>query len=521
VDWVIWLGLGLCVLGVACRLLRFGLCFPIWADEARLAFNFVERDYRGLLRELNHEQIAPLLFLWIEKFVCQIAGPSEQCLRLVPLLAGIGGLLLFWRLARLCLSPLGATLGVGILAVSGWPIELAVSIKPYSFDLFLAVLLLFLAAGHLRQPRRTARLAVLALIIPFAVLLSYPVVFVAGAVSIVLFPVVFRQGSRSGRGWFIAFNVLLVAAFLGQLLFVGREKTSTNSSDVEAYMQGFWHHGFPHGGPLKALWWCVRAHVGRMFSYPIEVNGGGLVGLLLIVLGIHSLRRQGQRQLLLLCLLPFALHFLAACLHRYPYGMCPRLEQHLAPAICLLAGAGLAALVERLAITPTLRRRWLIGSTGALAIVGVGMAVTDCCRPYHDEVARWARDVAQHLQQQTGPEVIFVRQPLEKYHFCLRWALLPWADRIEESEGTALIFARAGGRVWVLDERETCGPEGLPEPVLRPPADLQDPFDDSGWQVTSHRRFLTHFVDEKPLVYRFCCDVFACEPVQQIAELKR
>src|SRR5204862_8015489 len=120
------------------------------------------------------------------------AGPSELSLRLAPLLAGVGGLALFGRLARECLSPPAAVLAASQLAVSWWPIELASSIKPYSLDLFLAVLLLFLAHRSLDRPRRTAALAAAALLGPVAVCLSYPAVFVAGAVSLVLLPVVWR-----------------------------------------------------------------------------------------------------------------------------------------------------------------------------------------------------------------------------------------------------------------------------------------------------------------------------------------
>src|SRR5262249_18518109 len=53
-PWIAWLTVALVTFGVACRLFRFWLNFPIWIDEASLALNFVERDYRGLLRELNY-----------------------------------------------------------------------------------------------------------------------------------------------------------------------------------------------------------------------------------------------------------------------------------------------------------------------------------------------------------------------------------------------------------------------------------------------------------------------------------
>jgi hypothetical protein len=500
-------------LGVGCRLWRFWLDFPIWRDEADLALNFVERDYRGLLCELSQRQVAPLLFLWIEKSVVLGAGASTACLRLLPLLAGIGGLILFWRLVRICLSPAAAVLAVGILAVSPWPIELACTIKPYALDLFLAVLLLLVGVHYLRQPRRTGLLAGLALLIPFAVGLSYPVVFVAGAVSLVLFPIVFRQGTRAAGLWLLAFNVLLVVSFLGHFLLVGREKDPSSPSDLplSAFMRGFWRYGFPPDEPLGAVWWCLRIHVGKMFSQPVAFNGGGLIGLGLIGLGAHRLSCHRQHRLLLLCLLPFALHLVAAFLHRYPYGMHPRLEQHLLPGFCLLVGTGLAALIERLATTPAWQLRGLTGCVAGLVLVGLAGTVTDGCQPYHDDEAQRARDIVEHLQREMQRDDRIVVRHEKKCRGCLRWQLLPLADRIQE-EGSS--SDRPAGRIWFVDECVRRELESAPEPLLDPPEEGRDHFGGAtAWRTSGHRRFLAYLPVEKPAGYRICCDVYLCEPV--------
>ena len=65
-----------------------------------------------------------MLFLWGELTAFSALGPSELALRLLPFLAGMGGLLLFWRLAHLTLPPLGRTLAVGFLAVAIWPVSM-------------------------------------------------------------------------------------------------------------------------------------------------------------------------------------------------------------------------------------------------------------------------------------------------------------------------------------------------------------------------------------------------------------
>ena len=267
--WMAMLGISLLAFGAACRLFRYWLDFPIWIDEASLALNFAERDYRGLLRELNYLQVAPILFLWAEKAVFDLFGPSTQALRVLPLIAGIGGLVLFWRLARKTLPLPAAVFAIGLLAVAGWPIELASSIKPYSLDLCVAVALMWLTERASRDFREVRWLA---LIVPFAVCLSYPAVFVAGAASFLLLPAARGERSLSSRGWFVAFNLLLVGVFAAHLLLVGREKDPQNPPDLLGYMKGFWRYGFPSDRPLEAVWWAVRVHFGRMFAGPVQVN---------------------------------------------------------------------------------------------------------------------------------------------------------------------------------------------------------------------------------------------------------
>src|SRR5207237_350733 len=83
-------------------------------------------------------------------------------------------------------------LGVGFLAVARWPVTMGAVVKPYSFDLFFALVLILPAVHWLRRPERTGWLALLAALVPIALMGSYPAVFVAGAVSVALLPTVWQ-----------------------------------------------------------------------------------------------------------------------------------------------------------------------------------------------------------------------------------------------------------------------------------------------------------------------------------------
>jgi hypothetical protein len=65
-------------LGIAARMAQYLGNRSLWLDEAYLALNILSRDFSGLLRPLDHHQIAPPLFLWAVKLAISFWGDSER-----------------------------------------------------------------------------------------------------------------------------------------------------------------------------------------------------------------------------------------------------------------------------------------------------------------------------------------------------------------------------------------------------------------------------------------------------------
>ncbi|HXU28003.1 MAG TPA: hypothetical protein VN698_12305, partial [Bacteroidia bacterium] len=74
------------LLGVALSLIQFLYNRSIWLDEAMLSLNIINRSYIQLLTPLDSLQVAPIGFLFIEKFFSLSIPNSEYGLRLFPLL---------------------------------------------------------------------------------------------------------------------------------------------------------------------------------------------------------------------------------------------------------------------------------------------------------------------------------------------------------------------------------------------------------------------------------------------------
>lgn len=440
------LALGLLLLGIAWRVLRYALQFPIWGDEASVCLNLLDRDYLGLTRPLRYVQVAPLLFLWSELTAYRLLGGEEWVLRLLPLLAGLGSLLLFWRLVQHTLTPLAAVIAVGILAVAYYPVRHACEVKPYAFDLLMALALLVAAVKYVYDPGRRRWLIVLTALVPVALGLSYPAVFVAGAVSVVLLPTLWRCADWRLRGWYLAYNGLMVLSFAGVYLLAGTAQYASTGGASNEY----WADWFPPGQPLALLRWLARAHTGTMMAYPVGGrDGASVLTLLLVVTGLCHFLHARRWQLLALLLTPFALTFLAAALHRYPYGGSARIAQHLAPSICLLAGTGVAVVLTGAARWFGSERRWALAICGLLAVISIAGMARDWRKPYKTEDDQRVRQIVADVLRQIGPDdqlVVFDTE--NRIPATFEWYLRQHGDHAAWNSNVDWQRLQQRGRLW-------------------------------------------------------------------------
>lgn len=376
-------------LGVGLRLVRFVMNFPFYGDEAALAANFLDRDYAGLFKPLDYSQVSSLGFLWGELAVTQWLGFSELSLRAIPLLAGLASLLLFAVLARQVLgSTIGWVIAVAVFAVSRTLLRYSAEIKPYSLDLLIATALMCLAAWGLRSDRPARAIWLLMLATPAAIFGSLPSIFVLGAIIAILFLCGLIQKPAGWMAPTLALTLVAGGSFVSLYLFF----LAPHHDHCGASMEEFWSLAFPPiDGPLNFSRWFLETHTGRLLAYPIgDKNGGSIATFYICIVGIWGLARK-SRGMLLLLIGPFLLTFLAALVHRYPYGGSPRITQHLVPAICILLGAGV-----QLGLTWIQRERFRVRvaqlSLISLAILGTAMTVGTMMRPYVESVDPWTRD---------------------------------------------------------------------------------------------------------------------------------
>lgn len=377
------------ILGFTLRVVRYLLRFPLWEDEAMLSANYLDRGTMELLQPLHYCQIAPPLFLWLQLAVIRLLGYTEWTLRLIPFLCGLGSLMLFRHVAGRLLRGTSLVLAVAMFAVAYPMSRYSAEAKPYGCDLFLALVMLTLVIEWLRRPGENRWLWGLAILVGPAVGYSFPAVFVAGGLSLVVAYVLWSAHRRGWLPWMV-FNLLLVAAFAVLLMVNHTAVGETNQRNMESV---HWSGTFPPiTQPLRLVVWLVEIHAGGMLGYPVGgPNWGSTASMLLALGGVVLLARRRQGLLLALLLAPLGLNFVAAVLHRFPYGGHARMTLFMAPAFCILISLGIAGL---LGVRRRASQRPLVIVLAGLLVLGSALLLRDLSHPYKSGTTLRARDFA-------------------------------------------------------------------------------------------------------------------------------
>ena len=383
------------LLGLAWRIARYLLDFPIWGDEALLIVQFLERPhFADFLRPLDNAQVAPLGFLWLLRLFADLFGTSEFALRLAPLIVGIATLAAAWWAFRLIAGPLAGSIAAALLACSKFPGRYATEIKPYGLDLLVACLLLGLAAKIAEHPTRRKPWALLIVLTPLLLAFSYPAVFVAGGVALALGLIATTTRQRPALIATALFGLTLLASFCALYALTG----TGQYKETYGTMMSFWDPAFvPRNA--SAFLWVLKVHTGTLMAYPAGGSGtGSLLTFALFAAGVIAVIARRRWFLLTLLLTPFLLNLIAAALRRYPYGIEPRIVQHLAPAICILTAIGLVEVTRRLARTPRTRLVILGAAPVIFAAFTIAYLVHDGMHPVFNTDDAMIRDVLQQAE---------------------------------------------------------------------------------------------------------------------------
>ena len=294
--------------------------------------------------------------------------------RLMPLLAGLLSLALFFPLALKAVPRRAALIGLALFAFSDDMIFYSSEIKQYSLEMAIALLLGLATLHAIERPfswRIAYPMALLAIASPW---LSFSAVFVVAACGLAL---VVSSVSRAACG---SPRFGARSAWHGPQVSWPRITRSRKLLGDYTSMYIFWKFAFLPIWPLPMSILRTYETIGillEVFANPLNMVHPLWVGVILplvsLLIGIFALARRSWAAWVVL-VVPILLAMLASSLEKYPFH--GRLILELAPALFLLMALGIEWIAQGTAPgKPLAHKVLLVLLIGYPCLTGVNQAV--------------------------------------------------------------------------------------------------------------------------------------------------
>ncbi len=334
------------IIGIVVRLINYFSNPGLWLDEALPALSLMERSFAQLSLPLDHNQVAPVLYLWIEKLAISAFGPGEMALRLFPLICSLLSLPLFYFVAKdLLKDEKPVLIALFIFALAPVQFRYAAEAKPYMIDLFTALLLIWLFLRYFREPGRRTLIpfAVAGIIAPF---LSNTAVFILFSIG-TCWIISNIRSKRFSISSFIVPALWLISFGLCYFIFIAGNK-------IEPFMLIYWKNNFVPLSPFSLAFWQFITTIGATVFYELSLyNDAGLpvplnrMIIIILILGyISGLLRaiiKKNYKLTWFLFFPFILHFILSGFRIYPFAT--RFLLYLSPLLYISIAYGLSLLI--------------------------------------------------------------------------------------------------------------------------------------------------------------------------------
>lgn len=321
-------------LGIILRLVPYLHNRSLWLDETWLAFNLLQKSFAQLLGTLDFKQMAPVGFLFIEKWMVLTFGDSEYALRAFPLLAGILSLFLFYGVARRILAPRGLVISLVLFGISEPLLRYSSELKQYSSDVAIAVGIYLLGLICIEKESKFGfSLFLFSIIGAILIWFSHPAIFSLAGAGIALFFYCCK-----GRKWSqVAWLSVPACFWLGSFFlnyFVTHLDLSQSSKMMKAWSGSAAFMPMTPFSVWELLWFQETFF--NMFRNPGGVAFYGLAAFCFLV-GLVSTFSE-KRYACYVLTFPILFTLLASGLHLYPFQ--GRLILFLVPAMMLFIGEG-------------------------------------------------------------------------------------------------------------------------------------------------------------------------------------
>jgi hypothetical protein len=189
----------------------------LWRDTAALALNILDRSYIDLTTGLDYDAVAPILFLFIEKFFISLFSDPDYGLHFFPFLCFLASIPLVHKVTNfLTQNPETANASVCLFCVSPMLSTYSVEVKQYMVEVFVLLALLYFTQQLKRNFNK--RLVLFCIAGVTAIFLSFTSVIVLLSVGIYLFA--FYRYNPAAMIKILVVTMIWLFAFILLYLFV-------------------------------------------------------------------------------------------------------------------------------------------------------------------------------------------------------------------------------------------------------------------------------------------------------------
>lgn len=324
----------LLMVGFVVRVYHYYANRSLWGDEAELALNLIDRNmFLTATCPLDHNQLAPILFIVFTDIMCSVFGFSEYVLRFLPFLASLCSLFLFLHFAKQLIPRTLLWLSCSFFSFSYIFVFYSHEFKPYSIDLATNLLVLAVYYRHVDKGIKNFHWKILFLGVSVH-FLSFASIFSLASVGIVELSRNIMKKEFNDVIRMVAVGLVWVLSIaINYFLFI-------NSS--EDFMQAYWQFGFVDHATFSTTVKSLYELVKGLFEYSGFGDSWFVLSLVLFIFGLFFLWKNFEKRIFSLFVLIFSLPLLASFIGKYPFS--GRLILFLIPMLMITIVLGIAHL---------------------------------------------------------------------------------------------------------------------------------------------------------------------------------
>jgi hypothetical protein len=349
--------------GVILSLVQFFFNRSLWLDESVMALNIINRSYSALLKPLDYIQVAPILFLQIEKVCSTLIPNSELGLRLFPLISYLLSLIFIYKILKVIHQDHYTIIfSISLFAINATFIYYSNEVRQYMTDvLALASLYYFIFKKYNNERNKYYCLGLVGAINIFLSNVSCIILFAAGLY--LLFDIF--QNKRKYLLHLMVISMVWASSFLlYYFLFINNHPSRVQQTAIFSNLNVF----LPTD-PFSIPFYKFLLYIGSVIALSLfRLKIIAEISLFILTFtGIASLIRKKQIGIIILTLTPLIIHLLLSSLRLYPFE--EKKILYIFPCIIIICSFGFKYIVKILFVFFKIERSRLLASAIPLLIL--------------------------------------------------------------------------------------------------------------------------------------------------------